>query len=149
MSDFADRYQKATSEFLEVAQKLTEIDLDKDSGEGWTPRQVIHHMADSEAQSYARLRRLLAEPGTQIQGYDEAKWAEHVALGYRTLPIAESLAVINAVRASTYTILSGLREEDLNNSGMHSESGLYSIRDWLNSYINHPRDHAQQILEVL
>jgi hypothetical protein len=34
----------------------------------WSARQCIHHMADSEAQSYARLRRLVAEPeGSIIQ----------------------------------------------------------------------------------
>lgn len=36
-------------------------------------RQVIHHVADSATQSYARLRRLLAEPlGSIIQGDDES-----------------------------------------------------------------------------
>lgn len=33
---------------------------------------TMHALATCEAQSYARLRRLIAEPGTQIQGYDES-----------------------------------------------------------------------------
>ena len=37
----------------------------------------------------------------------------------------------------------------LENSGIHTESGLYSIQDWLNSYINHPLDHANQIKKQL
>ena len=42
---------------------------------------VIHHVADSETNSYVRLRRLMAEPaGTAIQGYDEAQWARVTAL---------------------------------------------------------------------
>ena len=33
-------------------------------------------MADSETQSYVRLRRLIGEAsGATIQGYDEARWA--------------------------------------------------------------------------
>jgi hypothetical protein len=76
MNEFADKYKIATKEFLDLVEKLSEKDLDKTDAEGWSPRQVIHHMADSEAQSYARLRRLIAEPGTTIQGYDEGKWAE-------------------------------------------------------------------------
>ena len=75
LKDAADSYAKATAEFLKVAQELGEAELDSSSSGGWTARQVIHHVADSEAQSYARLRRLIAEPGTQIQGYDEAGWA--------------------------------------------------------------------------
>jgi len=76
LKEAADSYAKATAEFLKVAQELSEAELDSSSSGGWTARQVIHHVADSEAQSYARLRRLIAEPGTQIQGYDEGRWGE-------------------------------------------------------------------------
>ena len=56
----AANYEKATNDFFRLIEGLEESDLDKNDGEGWTPRQVIHHLADSEAQSYARLRRLVA-----------------------------------------------------------------------------------------
>ena len=29
--------------------------------EGWSPRMVVHHLANSESNSYLRLRKLLAE----------------------------------------------------------------------------------------
>lgn len=148
-SSFADKYRLGTEEFLNLANSLSESDLDKSDSEGWTPRQVIHHMADSEAQSYARLRRLIAEPGTTIQGYDEAKWAENSTLGYRSQSIESSLNVISAVRQSSYELLNRLSAEQLVNSGIHSESGPYSVQDWLSSYVNHPIDHANQIRKQL
>ncbi len=77
LTSAAKRYEEATAQFLEVASMLSDSQLDKSSNESWSARQVIHHVADSEAQSYARLRRLIAEPGTQIQGYDEAGWGEN------------------------------------------------------------------------
>lgn len=46
---------------------VCDADLDLSSSGGWTARQVIHRVADSEAQSYARLRHLIAEPITQIR----------------------------------------------------------------------------------
>ncbi len=81
LKNVADSYANATAEFLKVAQNLNEAELDSSPSGGWTARQVIHHVADSEAQSYARLRRLIAEPGTQIQGYDEGGWGENETLG--------------------------------------------------------------------
>ena len=99
LKDAVNSYAQATAEFLIVANELTESQLDASHSEGWSARQVIHHVADSEAQSYARLRRLIAEPGTQIQGYDEASWGENETLGYKDLPIAHSLGVFKAVRA--------------------------------------------------
>lgn len=145
----AAQYKEATDLFLNLINGLDEKSLDISDGEGWTPRQVIHHVADSEAQSYARLRRLVAEPGTQIQGYDEGAWGENSTLGYSELPIDISIAVYSAVRASSLEIIKRLTEDQLNNSGTHSESGEYTIHNWLNNYINHPRDHASQIQNIL
>ena len=148
MSDleaFASQYENATREFLNTVQELSDADLDVSNSGAWTARQVIHHVADSEAQSYARLRRLIAEPGTQIQGYDEGGWGENETLGYKYLPIEPSLEVFKAVRASSLEIIKRLSEPQLENSGIHTESGEYTIKTWLETYINHPLEHAAQI----
>lgn len=148
-NEYALRYKSATEHFLNLVNNLKASDLDKSDSEGWSPRQVIHHMADSEAQSYARIRRLLAEPGTTIQGYDEGLWAENSTLGYKTEPIEASISVIASVRQSTYELLTRLTANQFDNSGVHSDTGTYTIKDWLNSYINHPLDHANQIRKQL
>ena len=145
LKNAAEAYANATAEFLKIVQELNEAELDSSSSGGWTARQVIHHVADSEAQSYARLRRLIAEPGTQIQGYDEGGWGENETLGYRDLPIAQSLEVFKAVRASSLEIIKRLNPNQLDNSGTHSDSGEYTVKTWLETYISHPLEHAAQI----
>jgi hypothetical protein len=145
LKDAVNSYAQATTEFLSVANELTESQLDASDSGGWSARQVIHHVADSEAQSYARLRRLIAEPGAQIQGYDEAGWGENETLGYKDLPIAHSLDVFKAVRASSLEIIKRLKPMQLDLSGTHSESGEYTIKTWLETYISHPLEHAAQI----
>ena len=145
LKEAADSYANATAEFMKVAQELSEAELDSSLSGGWTARQVIHHVADSEAQSYARLRRLIAEPGTQIQGYDEGRWGESETLGYKILPIIHSLNVIMAVRASSLEIIKRLEPAQLENAGIHTESGEYTIKNWLETYIQHPAEHAAQI----
>jgi hypothetical protein len=141
----AHKYEEATHEFLTVATHLSDSDLDLTKPGSWSARQIIHHVADSEAQSYARLRRLIAEPGTQIQGYDESGWGENETLGYRELPVELSLEVFRAVRASSLEIIKRLKPNQLRNSGIHTESGEYSIDNWLETYIKHPVEHAAQI----
>jgi hypothetical protein len=59
LKEAVNSYAQATTEFLSVANELTESHLDASDSGGWSARQVIHHVADSEAQSYARLRRLI------------------------------------------------------------------------------------------
>lgn len=142
----AGEYQAATEIFLAAYAKFDSADLDKPKSDGWNARQVIHHLADSESQSCARLKRLIAEPGTIIQGYDENKWAQNPTLGYLVLPIESSLALFKASRAASLEIIKRLEVEDLSKSGTHTESGAYDLRKWFKSYINHPKDHANQLL---
>lgn len=149
MRDFAEKYRSGTEEFLTLVNSLSQADLDKSDSEGWSPRQVIHHMADSETQSYARLRRLIAEPGTSIQGYDEGLWADNAILGYKTEPVESAIAVIKAVRKSSYELLLRITEKELLNEGIHTESGVYTVQKWLDTYSKHPRDHANQIKKQL
>jgi hypothetical protein len=143
-------YEESTQIFLDAAAELTDAVLDRHAEGGWSARQIVHHLADAEAQSYARLRRLLAEPeGSIIQGYDEAAWANCEALGYRELPIEHSLAVFAAVRAASADLMRRLSEADLERYALHSEAGHYSVATWIATYTKHPRDHAAQMAEAI
>ena len=143
----AAEYEAATNVFLEAVKKINLADLDKPKKDGWNARQVIHHLADSESQSCARLKRLIAEPGSMIQGYDENIWAQNTTLGYTVLPIENSLALFKAARNASLETIKRLSVEQLFNAGIHTESGAYDLKKWFSSYINHPRDHAEQLLQ--
>ena len=149
ISQYADAYEMATNEFLAIATKVPESKLDIHVGEDWSSRQVIHHCADSEAQSYARLRRLIAEPGSMIQGYDEGAWGNNPTLGYTELPVQVSIDVFKAVRAGSLEIIKRLTTEQLQNSGIHTESGEFTVEKWLKGYTRHAIDHAEQITKNL
>jgi hypothetical protein len=142
----AAAYESATQFFLNLARGVTPELLDVHHENGWSARQVIHHMADSEAQSYARLRRLVAEPdGSVIQGYDEGAWAECEKLGYKDAPVENSIAVFAAVRAGSLDVIKRLEESDLAKFGEHSERGKFTVETWVNIYTKHPHDHGDQL----
>jgi DinB superfamily len=150
ITELCDDYAAATEEFFAAVARVSSDQLDRHRPGEWSARQVIHHMADSETQSYARLRRLLAEgDGTSIQGYDEARWADADVLGYRELPVDNSLAVIRAVRTASLETLRRLSGDDLARWGEHSQSGRYSVATWCENYREHPRAHAAQIAAAL
>jgi hypothetical protein len=146
IEQIAKDYEVATQKFLDAVANFPTSDLDKPKKDGWNARQVIHHLADSESQSCARLRRLIAEPGTTIQGYDENKWATSPTLGYKELPIETSLALFKASREASLQIIKRLTPEQLKNAGVHTESGEYTVQKWLDGYTRHPQEHAEQLL---
>lgn len=119
----------------------TELDRPQQSG-GWTARQIVHHLADSEATAYVRLRRVLAENEPVIAGYDEPEWARRL---HYDRPIEPSLAVLRAVREASLQLLEALSPDEWQRSGSHVESGPYTVARWLQIYSEHAHDHANQI----
>ena len=145
----AAAYESATQYFLNLARGVTPDLLDVHAPEQWSARQCIHHMADSEAQSYARLRRLIAEPeGSVIQGYDESAWANESKLGYVDAPVENSIAVFAAVRASSLDLVKRLEESDFEKFGNHTEAGKYTVARWIETYTKHPYDHGDQMVRA-
>jgi DinB family protein len=137
------RYETGSSAVEAAVAGASDAELDLQPPTGWTGRQVVHHVADSETMAYTRLRRLLAddEP-VVIQGYDEPTWARRL---HYDRPIDASLAVVRAVRTASLDLLRALTAEEWTRRGVHSESGEYSVDTWLDIYAEHSHDHADQI----
>lgn len=147
--EIAAAYESATQYFLNLARGVTPELMDVHAENQWSARQCIHHMADSEAQSYARLRRLIAEPeGSVIQGYDEAAWANEPKLGYVDAPVENAIAVFAAVRASSLDLIKRLEESDFTKFGNHTEAGTYTVARWIETYTKHPFDHGDQLVRA-
>ena len=137
-----DKYREGPAVLEAALSAVADGDLDT-AVEGWTPRQVAHHVADSEMTSAIRLRRLLAEERPQLSGYDEELFARR--LHYSERPLEGSLEAVRGARASTLALLEVLSEEEWAREGTHSESGRYSVTDWLQVYAAHCHDHADQV----
>ena len=137
------RYRLGYTAVEQALAGISAAELDRPDAEGWTARQVVHHLADSEMTSAMRLRKLIAETNPVIWGYDEELYAK--AHGYGARPLEPSLLAFRAARESTATILDRLSESDWQRQGWHTESGPYSVERWLEIYATHGHDHAEQI----
>jgi hypothetical protein len=137
-----ERYKGGVPAVEAALAGATDDELDRLPDGEWSARMVVHHLADSETNSYLRLRKLLAEDSPQIQGYDESEYAR---LLHYDRPIETSLEVFRAVRASSGELLDRLDPGDWERTGTHSESGEYTLNDWLEIYVDHGETHAAQI----
>ena len=139
-----ERYRGGSAAVDAALADISEAELDhRPPDGGWTARQVAHHLADSEAMAYTRLRRLVADPDpVQIQGYDEPRWAERL---HYDRPIEVAVAVVHAVREASLALLDALTDDEWRRTGTHSEGGAYGVERWLEIYAEHPHEHAAQI----
>ena len=98
---------------------------------------------DSETNSVARLRYLLAEKEPLIVGYDQDEWAR--VLDYHSHPVDTALTAVDAVRANALPLLGRLPAAAWTKPGRHTESGAYSAEKWMGYYAEHLAVHARQI----
>jgi hypothetical protein len=137
------QYEDGYRVIAAALEGITDAEMEAREGPGeWSPREIVHHLADSEMTSAIRLRLLIAQDEPTIIGYDQEEFVRRL---YPDRPIQPSLAAFQAARASTAPILRRLSEEEWDRSGTHSESGPYSVEDWLRIYGGHAHDHAAQI----
>jgi hypothetical protein len=136
------RYRDGYRVVKDALAGITLDELDRSASGEWTPRQIVHHLADSEMMSALRIRRLLTEDEPVIHGYDEAAFARKLT---SDRPIEPSVEAMRWARETTAQLLDRMTEEEWSKVGTHSESGPYSAEDWLNIYAAHAHDHASQI----
>jgi hypothetical protein len=137
------RYRAGYRQVERALEGCTPEEVDRRPRPGaWTVREIVHHLGDSEMTSAIRLRRLIAEDGPVIQGYDQDDYARRL---FYDRPIEASLAAFKAARESTAEILERLPADAWARQGTHSESGAYSVSRWLEIYAAHAHNHADQI----
>ncbi len=112
----------------------------------WTIHEIIIHITDSEANSYARCRRAIAEPGASVMAYDEWHWAK--ALNYAAQSPDEALDLFRVLRQNTYHLIQTLPEAVWGHTLHHPENGVMTLEDWLEVYTRHVPDHIEQMRRV-
>jgi len=112
---------------------------------GWTVRQVVHHLADSHANSYVRFKLALTEDWPTIKPYDEAAWAR---LPDSRMPIVPSLAFLEGLHSRFVALFESLSEEDFRRGFNHPERGRVTLADNLALYAWHSRHHTAHITSL-
>ncbi|CUS05859.1 conserved protein of unknown function [Candidatus Promineifilum breve] len=112
----------------------------------WTIHEIIIHIADSEVNSYVRCRRLIAEPGSEVLGYDEAGWARR--LDYHRQDTAMALELFRLLRRGSYELIRDLPDGVWAHTVVHSDSGRMTFDDWLDTYERHVPEHIAQMRAI-
>jgi len=116
--------------------------------EGWTIRQVIHHLADSHHHSYTRFKWTLTEDKPTIKAYFEERWA--TLHDSKSAPILLSLNALDSTHAKLVYFLRGLSLEDLEQYFVHPETGdQVPLNKNIGIYAWHSQHHYAHIKNLM
>ena len=113
--------------------------------DGWTVRQVLHHIADSHMTSYLRFKLALTESEPIIKPYDEVEWAK---LPDAEAPVQPSLDLLALLHQRWVLLLRALQPEQWNRTFRHPERGVVQLDTNLMLYAWHGRHHLAHITKL-
>ena len=114
--------------------------------DGWTVRQVVHHLPDSHIHGYVRFKLAVTEIDPTVKTYDEAAWAELTdAQGEE---IESSLLLLEALHRRWTPFLRSLHEEQFQRALLHPELGRVTLETNLQLYAWHGRHHLAHITRL-
>jgi hypothetical protein len=140
IADIASLPQKIRA----AVANLTDGQLDtRYRPDGWTVRQLVHHVADSHMNGFARVKLALTEDRPTIKPYDENAWS---TLADMRLPIEISLDILDGVHRRWTEVYAGMSPGDYAKTFVHPEHGkIFTLDDHLQNYSWHSRHHVAHI----
>ncbi len=114
--------------------------------DGWTIKQVVHHVPDSHLNSYLRFKLAMTQDHPTIIAYDENNWAN--LDDARNAPIDVSLDLLESLHRRWVLFLRSLKGNDFERTFNHPEIGTVSVDKNLALYAWHGRHHVAHITSL-
>ena len=144
---FIDDIAQAPANLRTAVKGLSDQQLDTPyRPDGWTERQVAHHVPDSHLNAYVRFKLALTEPEPTIKPYAEDLWAQLPDTA--ATPVEVSLTMLDSLHNRWVRLLNSLKPEDWKRSFRHPELGLVSLEKNLALYAWHGRHHVTHVTSL-
>ena len=135
----------APQQYRKVVESMTDSELNLPyRPNGWTARQVIHHVPDSHLQAYCRFKWVLTEDSPTIKPYHEDLWAE--LADTQLAPVSVSLNLLEAVHYRWVVLLRNMQTADFDRYYIHPQYGKhYALGAVCKLYAWHGRHHLAHL----
>ena len=137
------RIRDLPTELHDALHGLTEAQVDTPyRPDGWTVRQVVHHLADSHTNALIRLKLALTEENPTIRPYSEKGFA---TLADARLPLGPSLQIIEGTHARLVSLFEAMTPDQFARPYVHPVNGPQTLEMLLALYAWHGRHHTAHV----
>lgn len=145
-----DRLSKSREKLLALVSDLSEDALDRRIGEGWTIREILTHLVNSE-EDHCQVIAVVAqgEPHRLPSDFDLDRHNAGRLAERGRLSRAALLEALDQQRQRTIALFNGLSEEQRAIVGQHPALGEVAIGDVFRVMAMHEQRHTRDIQAVL
>jgi mRNA-degrading endonuclease YafQ of YafQ-DinJ toxin-antitoxin module len=146
--DFINQIPEITNALRKITKDLNPDQLNIPyRQDGWTIKQIIHHLADNDMNAYLRFKRALTEDKPMSSSYREDLWAE--LSDYRDVSIENSILLIETLHSRFLILLKGLKPDDFRRKLKTQVLGNITLDVALQRFVWHNRHHISQIESLI
>ncbi|MGB3463826.1 MAG: putative metal-dependent hydrolase [Cyclobacteriaceae bacterium] len=143
-----NRLEQLPSRYSKSLEHLDENQLNSPyRPNGWTIRQVVHHVAESHMNGFIRFKWALTEDTPSIKAYHEQLWADHTDV--KDAPVAIGLHLIAALHAKWVYLMKGMTDAEWARKYFHPEADrTFMLKESLIVYDWHGKHHLAHITSL-
>jgi uncharacterized damage-inducible protein DinB len=144
-SHYADiaEWSNAMTEYVMVYRQIRPAKRAEPIDGGWSARQLLEHLMDSEIIFSTRLRAAIANPGSTILPFDQDLYEARIPNEH--VPDDLLLDALAALRGVNLAILRSLPEEIWEQTVEHPEAGTQTLDRIVSIFGNHISDHLNDM----
>ncbi len=132
-----------TTRLREIVGSLNEEELSRTYRDGgWTVRQLVHHIADSQLNMYQRLKLALTDENPTVPAFDEEKWAIQPDT---MLPVETSIKMLEGINERIVFLGNNLTEVQLDRIFTHQTNGKITVATKMAKLAWHEEHHLAHI----
>jgi len=125
------------------------VEVYNSEGGSWTVKDLLGHLADSEAGLLGQARRLVSGEQTVPPDFDLARWNRSAVRRAKEATPAELLERILAAHGASLDFLDTLSDDQLDLVGRHSSGAMLSTERFLLRIADHRAEHVADIRAAL
>jgi uncharacterized damage-inducible protein DinB len=139
-----EAYEAAVIRLRAAVAGLTRDDLTARPGPGdWSIHEVVIHLADSDAISIDRMKRMLTEEDPPLLYAHESAYVR--LLHPHEQDLADALTLFEVGRRQWARVLRRLPDEAFDRGGVHDRRGRVTVGGLVADYVRHVDDHLRFI----
>ena len=142
--DLIEHYEAGSDKLKRAVAGLSREQLQARPGPGaWSIQEVIVHLADSDAISIDRMKRIVIEDNPPLLYADETAYNDR--LHPHEQDLEDALTLIEVSRRQWARVLRRLPDAAFERKGTHNRKGAVTLGELVADYVAHVDDHLKFI----
>lgn len=136
-------WNNALTEFVMVYRNIPAGKRTEPIDGGWSARQIVEHLLETEILFSTRLRAAIAMPGSTLVAWDPDAYVDKIP--NNAVPDDLLLDALAALRSVNLVLLRGLPDGAWEQTVLHPENGPQTLEKIVSIFGNHVTEHLDDM----